>query len=297
MSRLRTAFEQGTFVVTGEVAPPHGTDIASVLEGVEVVREYCHAINVTDNQGATLHMAPLAACHLLVHAGLEPIFQTTCRDRNRLALQSDLLAAHALGIEDVLILTGDDPRNGDHPESKGVFDIDSTQLLAVAKGLNEGVDMQGQPLSGPTDFLLGAAMFPEATPWGVQLDRTLAKIDAGARYFQTQAVMDTDAYARAVQDVRDQDPLRNDGGVKIVAGILLLKGPRMVKFINERLAGMMITDAVAKRIEAAENPMQEGIDIAAEQIAALKDVVDGVHIMTLGADHTVPEILSKAGVI
>jgi len=290
MSRLRDALARGEFVVTGEVGPPHGTDMTAMLESVRVLGPHCHAMNVTDNQGATLHLSSLAASRAVLDAGFEPIFQQTCRDRNRLALQSDLLAAWTLGLENVLIVTGDDPRGGDHVEAKGVFDIDSTQLLAVARGLNEGVDMVGAPLTGSTGFLLGGAVFPEARPWEVQRSRAISKVEAGAAFFQTQAVMDVEAFARAVDELR---PI----GVKIIAGVLLLKNPRVVRFINTKLAGLMVPDAIAERIAAATDPLEESIALAIEQVRALREIADGVHLMPLGADFAVPRILEGAGLV
>lgn len=290
MSRLRNKLEAGQFVVTGEVAPPHGTDYSAMLASVERLGPLCDALNVTDNQGATLHLSSLAASRVVLDAGHEPIFQQTCRDRNRLALQSDLLAAWTLGLENVLIVTGDDPRGGDHPKAKGVFDLDSTQLLEVARGMNEGRDMNGSELSGGTGFYLGAAAFPEAEPWEVQRDRALAKIEAGARFFQTQAVMDVDTFAAHTAELRES-------GVKIIAGVLLLKSPRVIKFINERLAGLMVPDDIARRIEGATDPLAESIRLATEQTEALREVADGVHIMPLGADDAVGEILGGAGLL
>ena len=288
MSRLREALEHGEFVVTGEVAPPVGTDLSAMLASARVLAPYCHAINVTDNQGAALHLSSLGGAHALLEAGVEPILQQTCRDKNRLALQSDLLAAWTLGLENVLILTGDDPRLGDHPQAKGVFDLDSTQLLEILAGMNEGRDMLGRDLAGGTGFYIGAAAFPEAEPWDVQLGRALRKVAAGARFFQTQAVMDMDKFARAVDALRPS-------GVKVIAGVLLLKSPRVIAFINERLAGLMVPDDVAERISAAADPLDESIEFAAEQVRALRGIADGVHIMPLGADHAVPEILDRAG--
>lgn len=288
MSLLRNKLEAGQFVVTGEVAPPHGTDYSAMLRSVERLAPVCDALNVTDNQGATLHLSSLAASRAVLDAGCEPIFQQTCRDRNRLALQSDLLAAWTLGLENVLIVTGDDPRGGDHPNAKGVFDLDSTQLLDVARSMNNGRDMNGSELSGATDFYLGAAAFPEAEPWDVQRDRALAKVDAGAQFFQTQAVMDVEKFAANTAELRES-------GVKIIAGVLLLKSPRVIKFINERLAGLMVPDHIAKRIENASDPLAESIELATEQTAALRDIADGVHIMPLGADDAVERIVSGAG--
>lgn len=290
MSLLRDKLESGRFVITGEVAPPHGTDYSAMLRSVGRLAPFCDALNVTDNQGATLHLSSLAASRVVLDAGCEPIFQQTCRDRNRLALQSDLLAAWTLGLENVLIVTGDDPRGGDHPKAKGVFDLDSTQLLKVARSMNEGLDMNGSELSGATDFYLGAAAFPEAEPWDVQRDRALAKVEAGAQFFQTQAVMDVEKFAANTAELRLS-------GVKIIAGILLLKSPRVIKFINERLAGLMVPDHIAERIEAASDPLAESIELATEQTAALRDIADGVHIMPLGADEAVERIVTGAGLV
>ncbi|HET6352306.1 MAG TPA: methylenetetrahydrofolate reductase [Coriobacteriia bacterium] len=287
MSVLRDKLAAGQFVVTGEVAPPHGTDYSSMLESVERLAPYCDALNVTDNQGATLHLSSLAASRVVRKAGCEPIFQQTCRDRNRLALQSDLLAAWTLGLENVLIVTGDDPRGGDHPKAKGVFDMDSTQLLEVARGMNGGVDMNGVELAGGTDFLLGAAAFPEAEPWDVQRARALAKVEAGAQFFQTQAVMDVDKFADHCAELQES-------GVKVIAGVLLLKSARVIKFINERLAGLMVPDHLAERIAGAEDSLAESIALATEQVRALSTIADGVHIMPLGADDAVRQILLGA---
>lgn len=287
MSRLRDLLEAGTFVVTGEVAPPRGTDLASMHAAVDLLAPHCHALNVTDNQGATLHLSSLAASKAILDRGVEPIFQQTCRDRNRLALQSDLLAAWSLGLENVLVVTGDDPRGGDHPDAKGVFDLDSTQLAEVIGGMNGGRDMIGRELKGGTDFYIGAAMFPEAEPWDVQLARTVQKVEAGVRFFQTQAIFDIAKLERAVEALR---PL----GTKVIAGVLVLKNPRVVEFINKNLAGLMVPDTVADRIRAADDPAEEGIRLAIEQVREIRGIADGVHIMPLGLDHAVGRILDES---
>jgi 5,10-methylenetetrahydrofolate reductase len=289
VSRLRDALDRGEFVVTGEVAPPHGTDYSAMRASLDKLGPLCHAINITDNQGATLHLSSLAASKVALEAGYEPIFQQTCRDRNRLALQSDLLAAWTLGLENVLMVTGDDPRSGDHSKAKGVFDLDSTQLLAVAKGMNEGVDMVGAQLTGATGFLLGGAMFPEAEPWEVQLERAVQKAEAGATFFQTQAVMDMDKLARAVSALEPY-------GVKLIASILLLKSGRVVDFVNSRLAGMMIPEQIGSRIKGAADPMAEAVALATEQVREIRGIAHGVHVMPLGADDVVADILEGAGV-
>jgi len=292
MSRFRDMLERGEFVITGEVAPPHGSDYSGMLESVRKLSPVCHALNVTDNQGATLHLSSLAASRVVLDNGngCEPIFQQTCRDRNRLALQSDLLAAWTLGLENVLVVTGDDPRGGDHPQAKGVFDLDSTQLMEVTAGMNAGVDMNGVALDGGTDFFIGGALFPEAEPWEIQLERALQKIEAGAVFFQTQAVTDVDKFARAADALRPT-------GAKLIAGVLLLKNPRVIKFINERLAGLMIPEHISDRIASASDPLAESIALATEQVRELRGIADGVHIMPLGADDAVATILEGAGLV
>lgn len=288
MSRLRDALGRGEFVVTGEVAPPLGTDLSAMRTSIEKIGPYCHAVNVTDNQGATLHLSSLAASRAVLDMGVEPIFQQTCRDRNRLALQSDLLAAWTLGLENVLVVTGDDPRGGDHPQAKGVFDLDSTQLMKITSGMNEGHDMLGRDLAGATDFFVGGAVFPEADPWDIQLGRALSKVEAGARFFQSQAVFDMERFARTMDELRPS-------GVKVIAGVLLLKSPRVIDFINNKLAGLMVPDNIAQRICDASDPAEEAVALAIEQVRALREIADGVHIMPLGNDDAVGRILAGAG--
>jgi 5,10-methylenetetrahydrofolate reductase len=289
VSDFRTLLEGGRFVVTGEIAPPLGTDLSAMRASVDTIAPVCDAVNVTDNQGASLHLSSLAASRVVLEMGHEPIFQQTCRDRNRLALQSDMLAAWTLGLTNLLAVTGDDPRGGDHPQAKGVFDLDSTQLLQVAAGFNEGHDMQGRPLKGATDFLLGAAMFPEAEPWDVQRARIEEKIAAGARFFQTQAVFSVEKLARATE-------LAHARGAKVIAGILVLRSPRVIRFINERLAGLMVPAHIAARIEGAEDAAEEAVRLATEQAASFSHVADGVHVMALGLDAAVPRIVREAGI-
>lgn len=284
MSRFREALERGEFVVTGEVAPPLGTDLSAMRSAIETIGPHCHALNVTDNQGATLHLSSLAASRVVLDMGYEPIFQQTCRDRNRLALQSDLLAAWTLGLKNLLAVTGDDPRSGDHPHAKGVFDLDSTQLAVIAAGMNEGHDMLGRELGGGTDFFIGGAMFPEAEPWDIQLARAQRKVESGVRFFQTQAVFDMGKLERAVEALRPM-------GVKIIAGVLLLRSPRVVEFINRKLAGLMVPEHIADRIRSAENAAEEAIALATEQVREIRQIADGVHIMPLGLDSAFEQIL------
>ncbi len=288
MSHLRDLLDSGSFVVTGEIAPPLGTDLAAMRASVETMAPVCDAINVTDNQGASLHLSSLAASRVVLDMGAEPIFQQTCRDRNRLALQSDLLAAWTLGLTNVLAVTGDDPRGGDHPEAKGVFDLDSTQLLQVMSGFNDGHDMKGRELKGATDFYIGAAMFPEAEPWDVQKARIEEKVAAGARFFQTQAVFDLEKLARATEAA-------HAAGAKVIAGILVLRSPRVIRFINSHLAGLMVPEPIAARIQGAEDASAEAVTLAIEQARAMRDIADGIHVMPLGLDGAVSRIVREAG--
>ena len=289
MSRLREALEAGRFVVTGEVAPPLGTDTTAMERTAAALSGPCIALNVTDNQGATLHLASIAASAMLRERGFEPIFQQTCRDRNRLALQSDLLAASAMGLENLLVVTGDDPRSGDHPQAKGVFDLDSTQLLEIAAGMNDGHDMLGRDLHGATDFYLGAALFPEAEPWDIQLMKAEKKVASGARFFQTQAIFDAVKLERATEAMHAL-------GAKVIAGILLLRSPRVVAFINDKLAGLEVPEPIARRIRQASDPAAEAVALATEQAAAYREICDGVHIMPLGMDASVADIIRMAGI-
>lgn len=289
MSTLRQKLEAGQFVITGEVAPPRGVDCTKMLEDVAGYKPVVDAINITDNQGATLHLSSLAASRMVQEHGVEAIFQQTCRDRNRLALQSDLLAAATYGLKNFLAVTGDNPHSGDHPQAKAVFDLDSTQLLAVASKLNEGIDMNGGTLKGATDFYIGAAVFPEAEPWEIQKRRIAQKVEAGARFFQTQACMDIDLFSRRVQEIQAL-------GAKVIAGVILLKSQRVINFINTKLAGMMIPEKTAARIARASDPFEESVQIAIEQSQALAEVADGIHMMPMGEIATGVRILREAGI-
>ncbi len=284
MGVLSEKLARGEFVVTTELAPPKGSD----LSGLMTLAKRLHAIdalNVTDNQGACMRMAPLAVARLLVENGLEPVLQVTCRDRNRMALQSDLLAAAALGIENVLLLTGDHPRIGDHAESKPVFDLDSVQLIQAANSLERGYDLAGNRLVSAPHFFIGAATVPSAQPRSLVLAKTQKKIACGVQFFQTQAVFCRDDLLQYMEAVRT-------AGVPVILGVLLLKNPRMVKFLNERIPGVQVPEELARRMEQAVDPLAEGIKIAREAVSWARDLCQGVHLMTLGQEELIPDILS-----
>jgi len=283
MSLLAKELAAGRFVVTAEIAPPKGTDVAPALATARAFSGVT-AVNVTDNQGANMRMSPLAVSALLVREGIEPILQLTCRDRNRMALQSDLLGAAALGVENVLLLSGDHARFGDHPGAKSVFDLDSVQLLQVANGLMAGVNMAGRPLAGSPRFFAGAAVTPEAEPFELMFQKFAKKVENGARFFQSQAVFDP---AKLERFMAAAQPL----GVPVLLGVLLLKSARMARFLNENIPGVRVPEPLIARLEQAARPLDEGVAIAREMVAASRRFCQGVHLMTLGCEERIPEIL------
>ena len=284
MSLLKQQLASGRFVVTAEIAPPKGVDVSEALAKARALAGVT-AVNVTDNQGANMRMAPLALAALLVREGVEPILQLTCRDRNRMALQSDLLGAAGLGIENLLILSGDHVRFGDHPGAMSVFDLDSVQLLQVVGALEAGRDMAGKPLAGAPSFFAGAAATPEAEPFELMFQKFDKKIEAGARFFQTQAVFDGIKLERFMAAARLH-------GVPILVGVLLLKNASMARFLNENIPGVRVPQVLIERLEEAEQPLEEGVAIAREMVGKARALCQGVHLMTLGCEERIPDILA-----
>jgi len=279
------------FAVTAEVAPPKGSDASEALTEARELARYVDAVNVTDGQSATMRMAPLALARLMVEAGVTPVWQTTCRDRNRIALQADLLAADALGVENALIVTGDHMVLGDHPDAKPVFGLDSVQLLHVAERLRVGVDLAGDELSTPLRLCTGAVVAPEADNVDLQLIKLRKKIDAGAQFIQTQAVFDPVAFARFMTRAELS-------GVPVLAGIIPVTSPRMARFMNARIAGVNVPTWVIQRLNEAEIADRRwvGAQIAGEIAAAVLPHCQGLHIMAQGGADLLPEILASAGV-
>jgi len=300
---FKEALETQEFTITCEVAPPKGVDMTEMLEEAELLRGRVAGINVTDLQAAAMRVSSLATCALLKQQGLEPIMQMVCRDRNRLALQSELLSAYTLGIRNVLCLTGDHVVLGDHPDAKPVFDLDSVSLLQAAQGLIEGKDLAGNELdSTPDDLFLGAIVTPGADPVEPQIYKLHNKVTAGARFIQTQAVYDVPTFARFMEKVSDVE-------VPILAGIVLLKSAGMARYMNANVAGVFVPDELIKEMseagkkdKAAKEKGEKGghvvatsIDIAARLIRELKPHCAGVHLMPLGWGHHVPAVLEAAG--
>jgi methylenetetrahydrofolate reductase (NADPH) len=285
MSQLQQQLASGRFVVTAEIAPPKGVDLEAGLMRADCL-EGITAVNVTDNQGANMRMSPLALAVLLARRGIEPVLQLTCRDRNRMALQSDLLGAAALGVENLLLLSGDHARFGDHPAAKPVFDLDSVQLLQVVRELEAGHDMSGRPLVGAPRFFAGAAVTPEAEPFELMLQKFTKKVAVGARFFQTQAVFDPEKLERFMETARPFD-------VPVLVGVLLLKSARMARFLNENIPGVRVPDHLIQRLEGAHRPLEEGVAIAREMTSHARRLCHGVHLMTLGMEERIPEILQE----
>ena len=280
--------KDGKFVITAEVGPPKGVDIKEMLDDAELMRGRVDAINVTDQQSSVMRLGSLAVCRLLKEKGLEPVFQMTCRDRNRIALQSDLLSAYVLGIENVLSLTGDFVALGDHPEAKGVFDLDSVSLLLAAKELEQGRDLNGNELKGSPSFCLGAVVTPGAEPLEPQLIKMEKKVKAGAQFFQTQAVYEPEKFETFMKSIQHLN-------VPVLVGIVMLRSAAMARFMNRNVAGVHVPDNLIEEMDQTKNRTQKSIEIAARLINEMKPLCQGAHIMAIGWEKRVPEVLDAAG--
>lgn len=300
LSRLQALIAQGHFVVTGECGPPRGADTAPLLRKIELLREVVDAANVTDNQTARVHMSSLAASHLLHENGLEPILQITSRDRNRLAIQADLLGARALGIRNVLCLMGDPPTLGDHPESKPVNDLDSFQVLALLRGMREnGTYQNGQPIkSGPVPFYIGAAANPFVV-FGSEMSQVphfARKVEAGADFIQTQCIFNVPRFLDWLSRVRDAGLHEK---VAILAGITPLKSARLAEHMAAHVPGVDLPPELLARMRrpTPEREQEEGLAIAREVIEQLRGQAGlaGIHIMAVDWTSAVPQLVKSAG--
>lgn len=289
MSFLKERLKQGAFVVTSEVAPPKGTDISESLREAKILAEVATAINVTDNQSAVMRADPVALCRKMLDENIEPIYQIVCRDKNRLAIQSSLLGAAILGVENLLSLTGDSPQCGDHPETKVVFDLDSIKLMEAARTLCSGKDMAGKPLKGNPSFFIGAAMTPTNDNTEQELSKTKAKIAGGAEFFQTQAVFDIGRFKRFITLLGKDHP-------PVLAGIIVLKSVKMAEYMAKNIPGIFIPEELMERLKKSSDSQKEGIEIAAELVSQLKKSAQGIHIMPLGWVGAVGQIIQKARV-
>jgi methylenetetrahydrofolate reductase (NADPH) len=300
---FRRRLEAGEFAVTAEIGPPRGADLGPVAQKAAALRGWVDAVNITDNQSAAVRLSSLAGSVAAAQAGVEPIMQLTCRDRNRIALQSELLSASALGIPNVLIMTGDHPRQGDHADATPVFDLDSSQLLQVATTMrDEGKLMSGGTLKPPPRWLLGAVESPPGPAAvvtgageGAAVRRLEAKINAGAQFVQTQFVFDVPAFAAWIRELTDRGLTER---CYILAGVGPVRSARALAHLS-RIPGVFIPEPVTRRLTAAgpERIQAEGEKLCAELIAGLAEVpgVAGVHVMAIGAEHEIPWLLQQAG--
>ena len=289
--RITELFDNGQFVVTAEVGPPKGIDATHVVEEAKEYLSGITAVNVTDNQSSVMRMGSLPACVMLKNAGLTPILQLTCRDRNRIALQSELLGAAALGIDNILCLTGDHTKMGDHPGAKPVFDLDSVSLLHTVSQLEKGVDLGGSPLVGePPKFAKGAVVSPCSDSVDAQLAKMERKVMAGAEYFQTQAVFDSEKFIQFMEKAKQF-------GKPVQLGVIIPKSAGMAKFMNKNVAGVHVPDEMIEALAADKERAKAGItgvEIAAKIIKECKPYCQGVHIMALGWESKVPDLLKLA---
>ena len=291
--KITELFERGEFVVSAEVGPPKGFHVEHLLEEAKTYLSGITAVNVTDNQSSVMRLGSLAMCKALKDEGLTPIYQLTCRDRNRIALQSDLLSAAMFGIENLLLLTGDHTKLGDHPQTKPVFDLDSVSLIHAVKKLEEGVDLGGNELIGEAPkFAKGAVVSPCSDSVDAQLAKMERKVMAGADYFQTQAVFEPEKFIKFMEKAKQF-------GKPVQVGIIIPKSAGMAKFMNNNVAGIHVPDEMIEELKKDKEKTKAGItgvEIAARIIKECKPYCQGVHIMALGWESKVPELLKAAGI-
>ncbi|MEB3160504.1 MAG: methylenetetrahydrofolate reductase [Synechocystis sp.] len=291
ISQFRQAAQRQDFLITAEVTPPKGGNPERMLAVAEKLKGRVHGVNITDGSRAVLRMSSIAACVLLQQRGIEAICQMTCRDRNLIGLQADLMGAYGLGLRNILALTGDPLKAGDHPKSKAVYDLESVRLLGLIRELNQGLDFNQSPLTdGPLDLFAGAAVDPQSKSWSGLQSRFDRKITAGAQFFQSQLITDFDRLDKFMTQIAA------GCGKPILAGIFLFKSAKNAAFIKRVVPGVNIPDALIDRLAAAPNPIQEGVAIAAEQVKQAKDICQGVHLMAIKREDLIPQILDQAGI-
>uniref|UniRef100_UPI00389941DB methylenetetrahydrofolate reductase n=1 Tax=Aerosakkonema funiforme TaxID=1246630 RepID=UPI00389941DB len=291
MTSFRAAIQAGEFLVTAEVAPPKGGDPTHMVKMAQMLKGRVHAINITDGSRAVLRMCPLVASVILLQYGIEPICQVACRDRNRIGLQADLMGAHAIGIRNILALTGDPVKAGDHPDCKAVFDLESVRLLQLIDKMNNGFDWNDKPLTdGATDLFVGAAIDPQSPSWSGLQSRFERKLQAGAQFFQSQLISDFDRLEKFMSQIAA------GSNKPILAGIFLLKSAKNAEFINRCVPGVNIPQHIIDRLASAKDPLEEGMKIAAEQVKLASQICQGVHMMAVKREDLIPQILDMAGI-
>ena len=296
-TNLEKVLESGGFAVTAEAGPPKGTSARVILRKGELLHSYCDAVNVTDNQTAIVRMSSLAGCVLLKQQGVEPVMQMVTRDRNRIAIQSDVLGAIALGIGNILCLSGDHQKFGNHPTAKGVFDIDSIQLIQTLKNIrDEKKFICGDEISGEAPLFIGAVENPYADPFEFRVVRLAKKVKAGADFIQTQAVYDVAKFAKWMEMVVDRGL---DKQVHILAGVIPIRSAGMARYMRDYVSGVSVPDELVTRMEEAKEAKEEGARIILDIIEQLKEIpgVHGIHIMAVGWEDIVPQIVEQAGLL
>ncbi len=291
-TKFRKAIACQEFLITAEVSPPKGSDPSHMLEQTRSLKGRVHAINITDSSRAVMSMSPVVASVLIQQqVGIETICQLACRDRNRIALQGDLLGAAALGITNILALTGDPVKAGDSTDARSVFDYESVRLLQLIEKLNLGMDANNKALPNQgTNLFAGAAVDPQSPSWAGLQKRFERKINAGAQFFQSQLITDFDRLDKFMNQIANQSDK------PILAGIFLIKSAKNAQFLNKYVPGVQIPEQIIDRLAKSATPLQEGLAIAAEQIQTARDICQGVHIMAIKAEHLIPQILDLAGI-
>ncbi len=288
LATFSDALSSGEFVVTTELNPPKGTDLEPLMRRAESLSAMVRAFNVTDSAGANMTMAPIAAAHLMIDRGIEPILQVTGRDRNRIALEGEILAAAALGVRNVLCMSGDPPGRGDHPDAKGVFDLKAETLLEAVTAMNSGKDMYGNELKGSPTLFAGAVANPGADDVDTELARMEDKVRSGALFFQTQAVYDAASFENFMEGARGF-------GVPVLAGMIVLKSGGMARFLNDKLPGVSVPQGIIDEMDGTEDRAEAGVRITARLIDEVRGMCDGTHIMAIGWESRIPAILEAAG--
>jgi 5,10-methylenetetrahydrofolate reductase len=296
-SNLEKILEAGKFAVTSEIGPPKSADANVIKKKCGMMKGFVDAANITDNQTAIVRLSSIAAANILLQEGIEPVAQMTVRDRNRIAIQSDILGAAAMGVKNVLCLSGDHQIFGNHPQSKNVFDVDSMQLIRMLKDMRDEKKFQcGDEMDVEPRLFLGAAANPFADPFEFRVDRLAKKIDAGVDFIQTQGIYDVPRFEEWLNAANDRGLTEK---VYILGGVIPLKSAGAAKYIKNKVAGMMVPDEIIDRMKNAEDAKQEGIKIAMETIEQLKNMkgVHGVHIMAIEWEEKVPEIVKETGLL
>ncbi len=291
---LKEKIESNRFIVCGEIGPPKSCDGNVIREKSKYFKGLVDAVNITDNQTAVVSLSSIASAKILLEEGIEPIMQMTCRDRNRIAIQSDLLGAAALGINNLLCLTGDHQKFGDQPEAKGVFDLDSIQLIATVAKMNSGFFLSNQEMKKAPDFLIGAAANPFAEPFEMRLIRLHKKVEAGARFIQTQPVFHMEVFRRWMEKVVEMGLYEK---CAILPGVMPVKSEKVLLHMKKEVPGVKINDEYINRMKEARDPKEEGIKIAVEMIQSLQKIkgVHGIHLMPVMWESITPIIIKEAG--